>query len=154
MEKVEILKKVPLFEDLDTTQIMSIAKLIKTFKFKKGEKIIEEDNYCDSLYIIKSGKVSVTKTDADLKQQEIAVLAAADHFGEMSLLDSQPRSANVTAVEESEILEIRSSDFIQILNVDFEIAAKVYKSFAKKLSERLRSADDALLVLSYDWNDK
>lgn len=154
MEKVELLKKITLFEHLDTTQIMRIAKLIKTLKVKKGENIIRENNNCDSFYIVKSGKVSISKTDADFKQQEIAVLSAGDHFGEMSLLDSQPRSANVTAVEDSEILEIRASDFAEILDVDFEIAARVYKSFARKLSERLRSADDALLVLSYDWEDK
>ena len=76
---------------------------MKKLHFKSGEKIIKEGTLSDCAYIIESGVVKVSKTLNNGEEQVIAILEENDIFGEMSLIDSLPRSANVVALEDCTI---------------------------------------------------
>ena len=76
---------------------------MKTQFFKKGTEIIKEGTSSDCAYIIESGRVQVSKTLSNGEEQVIGILEQNDIFGEMSLIDSLPRSATVLALEDCTI---------------------------------------------------
>jgi CRP-like cAMP-binding protein len=144
MEKTEILKEIVLFKDLTTFEIIKVNKVTKTRNFKSDEIIFKEGAIGDSLYIVKSGSVRVTKLDDGGEEKVLAILNPGDHFGEIALVDNHPRSATVIANEDTELIQIQADDFNKLLESDKEIALKFYKSFVKVLCTRLRDTNESL----------
>lgn len=144
MEKTEILKEIVLFKDLTTFEIIKVNKVTKTRNFKSDEIIFKEGAIGDSLYIVKSGSVRVTKLDDGGEEKVLAILNPGDHFGEIALVDNHPRSATVIANEDTELIQIQADDFNKLLESDKEIALKFYKSFVKVLCARLRDTNESL----------
>lgn len=144
MEKTEILKEIVLFKDLTTFEIIKVNKVTKTRNFKSDEIIFKEGAIGDSLYIVKSGSVRVTKLDNGGEEKVLAILNPGDHFGEIALVDNHPRSATVIANEDTELIQIQADDFNKLLESDKEIALKFYKSFVKVLCARLRDTNESL----------
>lgn len=144
MEKTEILKDIVLFKDLTTFEIIKVNKVTKTRNLKSDEVIFREGTTGDSLYIVKSGSVRVTKLDEGGEEKVLAILNPGDHFGEIALVDNHPRSATVIANEDSELIQIQAEDFNKLLENDKEIALKFYKSFLKVLCMRLRDTNESL----------
>ena len=83
---------------------------MKTMHFKPGEVVFDEDSNSDCAYLIVEGKFEVSRTSNGQKKV-IGILKAKDVFGEMGLIDSQPRSATVTALDESEVSVITQDCF-------------------------------------------
>ena len=144
MEDIKILKKITLFEDLKITEIMNVAMVAKKIKYIAGDLIFDEDTPGDSLYVVKSGRVKVTKKDSDGVEHLLAYLEPGEYFGEISLIDNSPRSASVFAEEPTQLLMIKRSDFKNLVAGDKEIERKFYRSFTKVLCERLRVTNDNL----------
>ncbi|UCD84045.1 MAG: cyclic nucleotide-binding domain-containing protein [Deltaproteobacteria bacterium] len=138
MENIEILKELPLFRGLTYMEFIQINKIIVRRSFTKGETIIKEDEEGESLFIIKSGSVTVTKKNEEDVDEVVAELGPGDPFGEMALIDRFPRSATVTANEPSELLEIKKSQFAELLSSHKEIDFKFSKAFNQVLCARLR----------------
>jgi CRP-like cAMP-binding protein len=100
--------------------------------FKNGERIINEGETGEELYIVLSGQTKVSRGGADL-----AVFKPGDHFGEMALVRSQPRSATVTSDGESELMLIRRTEFFEILRKEHQLAVKLLWQFLGVLADRL-----------------
>ena len=83
---------------------------MKTTHFKPGEVVFDEDSNSDCAYLIVEGKFEVSRTSNGQKKV-IGILKAKDVFGEMGLIDGQPRSATVTALDESEVSVITQDCF-------------------------------------------
>jgi len=108
--------------------------------FRKGDVIIEKGSYGSCAYIIESGKVEVTDL-VDGKKMVFGVLVAGQIFGEMGLVEDQPRSAMVTAVEDVQLAVLTRDRFNKL----FEEKPKVLLPIIKALFERLRIANKMLL---------
>lgn len=104
-------------------------------KYKPGDVIIEEGSFGSSAYVIDSGKVEVSGT-VDGKKIVFATLGAKQIFGEMGLIEDKPRSATITAVEDTQAREISREGFNEL----FEKNPKVLLPIVKALFERLRTA--------------
>lgn len=104
--------------------------------FKLGEHIIKEKDVGETVYIIQKGRVSVSKEEAG-EEIHICDLGAGSIFGEMSMIDDKPRSASVTAVEDTVVKEIHRDSFFSALQNEQELAIKILKV----LFERLRKAN-------------
>ena len=116
INKVELLQGVDLFSQLDDDQLKTLAGLTITKKYAKDEIILlEEDSANHSFFILAKGQVKVFITGLEGREAIIALLNEGEFFGEMSLLDGQPRSASVKAVENSELVMIRREDFLKEL---------------------------------------
>lgn len=147
MENVQLLKKVYLFHDLTSYELAKIGKELKSRHFKKDEQIIKTGKMGEALYIIKSGSVSVTGPSGNKKEDILSILGLGEHFGEISLLDAQPTSADVIANEASELIELSKKNFEKILSDDSLIAVKIYKTMAISLCAKLRTTNENLLLL-------
>ena len=133
VQKVLFLRNVPLFSGMPPSELSHLAGIAEEYVYSAGETIITEGDHGDSLYLIVEGNVRVHRGDTSL-----AELAPQDYFGEMSILDGEPRSASVTANTDCLLLCISQADFHDILSRHFEVALTIIKT----LTQRLRTADD------------
>jgi CRP/FNR family cyclic AMP-dependent transcriptional regulator len=116
--------------------------------FGPGEAIITENDPGETAYIIERGKVEVTK-ELDKGRVRLGYVGPGETFGEMSMIDDKPRSATVTAVEETLVREIHRDAFFESLQTDPEIAV----SILKVLFERLRESHVKILQLQKTGSD-
>jgi len=133
----DFLLYVPIFSELPMETIESIAKVGTRRTYKKDNLILMEEDTGGALFVIIYGKVKVSRSSSDGKEVILSILGESDFFGEMALLDGQSRSANVVALEDSELFIIRREDFINLLKAHPEVAI----SLLQELTQRLRVAD-------------
>ena len=146
MEDVKLLKKLEIFKDLNSFEAAKVGKLLKVVDSKKGDRIVTMGEKGDSLFIVKSGEAIVTRDDGQGKEETLAMLGVGDHFGEIALIDMQPRSADVSAMVDSKLLEVKRKDLEDLFSHDSSLAAKVYHSFALTLCRRLRDANENVIL--------
>lgn len=134
--QAELFRKFALFAELDDREVASVAAVAKSRHYDRDEVVMHEDESGDVFCFIRSGKVKITMISPEGKEIILSLLGPGDFFGEMSLLDNQPRSATVLATEDLELLTIWRNDFLKILAENFSITSKVLV----ELSRRLRNA--------------
>jgi len=135
VEKVLALKNVELFHDIPGEVLADIASLLEEESFDKGSYIVSEGELGKELYIIIKGEVEVVSGG-----NKIDKMTAGASFGEMSLIDSQPRSADVVALTDVLLLKIERNNFNKILKQREEVALGVIRV----LNRRIRNLNQRL----------
>ena len=130
-----------IFKELDKKEMEIVHKYVFEQKVKKDSLLFAEGMPGELLYIILSGCVEIIKDTKDYGKIVLATLGANDIVGEMSLIDSEPRSATGRTREDSVLLVIKKQSFNDILQSDPQIAAKVLRGLLKVISGRLRLTD-------------
>jgi PPM family protein phosphatase len=130
--KRDILARMPLFRPLNDREILRVLQVTDVHDYKNGEIIINEGDKGEELFIVLSGHATVIRNGA-----ELATFAAGDHFGEMALVRSQPRSATVRSSGNSELMVIRRTEFFEILRKEHQLAVKLLWQFLGVLADRL-----------------
>lgn len=139
VDGVEVIQKTPLFAKLGFDETHRLAEIMHVERFAKGHVIVEQDGLGAALYIVRTGEVAVLRRDSSGQRDQVARLGPGELFGEMSLMDDQLISADVeVSSDEAEIVVIPRPPFEQLLATDDRLAAKVFRSFCRTLSERLR----------------
>lgn len=133
----ELIQKIFLFKNLDFGEANALLEICHPEKRSKGDLIIEENSVGQALYLIKEGTARVYKGEED-KGEKLALLGPGEIFGEMSLIEDSLTSATVVADSDMELVVMHRKDFEDILEKNERLALKIYKSFCKVLSERLR----------------
>src|SRR5580765_4723804 len=136
MEISNFLRTVPLFTKLEDAELQRFAELTREKSYPKGSVILFEDDPGDALFIVREGRVKVVLVAEDGREVILGILGVGEHFGELSLIDDQPRSAHVIAMEESALLVLRRDDFRRRV----ESSPSVAWSLLTELARRLRRA--------------
>ena len=118
------LRKVPFFLKLEEKALTSLEETVKLISYNKGDTIFREGDAGDSLYIIRTGFVKVTKDDEG-KEQIVAYLSHGNYFGEMALFEHETRSATVSAFSKTEVIQVLKKDFEMILESSPELYAEI-----------------------------
>jgi CRP/FNR family cyclic AMP-dependent transcriptional regulator len=137
MSTVDDLKRVPLFRELSADELARFAEVTREREYPKNSVILFEDDPGDALYVVSEGQVKVVLIGEDGREVILSVLSDGDFFGEMSLIDDEPRSAHVIAMRDSRLLVLRRDDFQQQIQQHPSVALTVLKV----LVQRLRQAD-------------
>jgi len=140
MSAADVLRKVPLFSDLSEADLASFADVTREREYPKNSVILFEDDPGDSLYIVSAGQVKVVLIGEDGREVILSVLGDGDFFGEMALIDDEPRSAHVIAMKDSQLLVLRRDDFQAQVAGHPQIALKLLKVMV----QRLRRADEKI----------
>ena len=140
---LDVLRSVPLFSQLGEEDLLAFASLTRERAYPKGSVIVFEDDPGDALYLVAGGQVKVVLIGEDGREVILSVLGEGSFFGEMALLDDQPRSAHVIAMEDSTLLLLRRDDFRARLKESPAVAV----SLLAELSRRLRLADEKIGAL-------
>ena len=137
---LEVLRKVPLFASPPESELGAFAELARERTYPKGSVILFEDDVGDALYLVAAGQVKVVLIGEDGREVILSVLREGSFFGEMALIDDQPRSAHVIAMQDSTMLMLRREDFQSRLRTSPEVAI----ALMRELSRRLRRADEKI----------
>ena len=140
MSVAKTLRDVPLFSKVRDEDIARIADAARERLYPKNSVIVFEDDPGEAMYVVVTGSVKVVLTSDDGREVILATLAAGEFFGEMSLIDDEPRSAHVIAMEDSRLLVLRREDFQRILHESPRIAIGLLDALCK----RLRQADQKI----------
>ncbi len=149
MDTKELLRLVPIFSDLDEDTLSKLSNIGSQKSYPKESLILTENDSGTALYIIIEGKVKISRRSSDGKEVILSVLGDSDFFGEMSVIDGQARSANVSAMEDSVLLIIQRSEFLDLLHSRPEVAI----ALLQELTQRLRVADIKIKALSLKDSD-
>lgn len=144
---ISTLKDVVLFKGLTGDQLQTLANACREVVYKAGKTIFEENSVGDSMYIILEGAVKVHKQDFYGGKEVITTLHEGDHFGELSLFDSVPRSAAVTTIKDTVLLELREREMAELMAHDSKLAQTIYRAFISELANRLRETNEHLIYL-------
>ncbi|MEO8101192.1 MAG: Crp/Fnr family transcriptional regulator [Betaproteobacteria bacterium] len=141
-----MLNVIPLFSNLSPAQLDSVGKRMTMRTVEKGEVILRQGEIAETFYIIVAGQVKVYMSDEPDSRREVIVstLGAGDFFGEVSLLDQEPRTANVAALERTYLQTLSFATFQEIIGQSPDIARKVMATMAA----RLRHADRQIGTLA------
>jgi CRP-like cAMP-binding protein len=147
MISLKFLRTHSLFGGLSDTDLKAVRGLLRQKSFSRGDVIIHEGEPGDSLYFIHKGAVEVLKkasrrAGAPLKR--LAVLSEGATFGEMELIDVQPRAATVRAIRDTETLTLRNSDLYRISKINTKGFTIIIMNLAREISRRLREMDDRI----------
>jgi len=149
MRTADFLSTVPLLSGLGNMELGRFAEDAREKTFAKGAVILVADDPGDSLFIVRAGRVKVVLVGEDGREVILGMLGVGEHFGELSLIDSRPRSAHVIAVEDSTLIVLRREDFRRRI----EESPTVAWALMQELSRRLRRADEqigSLVLLDVD----
>jgi CRP/FNR family cyclic AMP-dependent transcriptional regulator len=144
MDARELLRTVPIFAELSDADIDSLAQLASQRRYAKDAPIFFEHDEGDSFFMILSGRIKVAILGDDGREVILSVLGPGDFFGEMALLDDEPRSATAIAIEDCELLALQRSDFEGVVSSRVSISA----ALIKVLSARLRKANHQISTLA------
>ncbi|HIB72337.1 MAG TPA: Crp/Fnr family transcriptional regulator [Candidatus Marinimicrobia bacterium] len=144
MDKLSLLQSVPIFSELSPSDLNKIAERMVRRAYTKGQMILLEDDLGQTFFVIAEGSVKITRLSDAGREVILAMLGESDFFGEMSLLDGAGRSANVVALEASEVLTLARNDFLDIL----QQYPKISISLLEELTQRIRKSDQQIESLS------
>lgn len=132
IEKVLILRTVGIFAEMPDDELSRLAPLVRELKVRAGERIIDEGEPGTTLFLIVNGGVRVHKAD-----REITRLGERAIFGELAALDPEPRSASITALEDSLLFALEQEPLYELMAEHVEVA----RGIIKVLCRRLRAAN-------------
>ncbi len=135
MKRILFLHTIPLFSDVVGPDLHLISSIVEEKNYKEGEVIFEKNDPGNALYIIEKGVVRIA-VDQEHKQI-IALLHERDSFGEMSIIDHEPRSAGAIAEKDSHLLMISSDNFKELILSRPQISLAVMKNISLRLRDTL-----------------
>ena len=136
---IDILGNIPIFQGLSETDYAEITPLLRHEKYSPHMHIIKEGTHGDSMCIIIKGSVKVTKSEGSGEEVLLETLYSGSYFGEFSLVDNMPRSANVISMEETELFRLEKKDFDALLARNLSISGAFYKNCLEVTFSRFRN---------------
>jgi CRP/FNR family transcriptional regulator, cyclic AMP receptor protein len=141
---VEELRAVGLFGALPESALEYLAERLTVLVPSAGDFVFREGDAALDFFVVIAGEMEVLKHSNDGFDVRVALLGPGDWFGEMSILDVQPRSASVRALAPSRLLRISAADLDALYRHDLKAYALIMLNVARELSRRLRVADGLL----------
>ena len=144
-EALESLRSIPLFAKVRDEDLQALAQVVIERRFPKNSTIVEEGLPGDYMYVIREGRVKVTKSSVDGRERILDFFDAGNFFGDMSLFDQEPRSASVKTLEPCRLLALSRRDVLDVLRRSPDLALSVIQV----LIHRLRETDEQASSMSF-----
>jgi len=133
----KLIEKVELFHGLTRDEVVKIFSRGMTMRVAKGETIFHKDTVGSQMYVVLGGTVGVFNNDT-----LIAKLRTGDMFGEMALVNQEPRSATVAAVEDAKLFVLSEHTFQKLLSK--RVAIRILMNIISTLSARLKDTNQRI----------
>ena len=144
----QALAEVELFRGVSEAGLERIAAIASERVVKKGEKLFDEGSTGQELYLILEGQVRISRDVAGMGEEALAVLGPGKAFGEMSLIDDVPRSADAIIHETCRLMVLSKEAMEDLLFLHKDLAYEILWNFVKILSARLRDTNDKMTFMS------
>ena len=134
-----------IFHGLTDEELAFLEERVELQRVELGGVVCREGDPGSELYLILRGRVEVDKIGDSGLELEINELSTGDSFGEMCLIDVQPRSATIRALEETELAVFRYASLLELSQKNLSLFSKVLLNIAREFSRRLRKMDGRLV---------
>ena len=141
-----VLKSVPLFAAFTDQQIKTLLSYVQHRSYARNVYVMQAGDETDSIYVLLSGKAKVLINDEQGHEVILGYMGAQDFFGEMGILDDQPRSASVYTLEACEMLRLSKDGFMSCLKENTEVAMLVIRNLVRRLRAADRKIESLALV--------
>ncbi|MBD3240179.1 MAG: cyclic nucleotide-binding domain-containing protein [Chitinivibrionales bacterium] len=149
-EILDFALKVPLFKGLSTREVAAICSAMVPRSFKAGQIVVrEDDDENQTFFVIASGTVNIAVLSSEGKQTILTRLKKGEFFGEMAILDGEPRSASVLAAEDCDLLMLYRRSFLDILRKYPTIAVRMLVEMSRRLRRTNRHINTLSLMSVY-----
>ena len=139
---LKALERVPIFENLSKKELSDIVKLTHEREYKSNEYVFKKYSPAEGMYVILHGKIEIK----DPKSENIfANLYSGDFFGELALLDEEPRSASAVCNEPSKLIGFFRTDLLTLIKRYPELGNKILLNLSRVLGERLRETNKNII---------
>lgn len=138
MSKMQALKNSHYFKNLDEKELAVLAQVVEEKTLPPGTTLFLEGMLGESMYIVVTGKIKISKMIAEGEEKVLLVLGAGDHFGEMAILDGGPRAASAVSTEQTKILILRRGDIMKLQKTHPSVVLKVILALVQDFSKRIR----------------
>lgn len=137
-----ILRKIPLFADLDENIHREIIDHIVLMYYPANYRVFSQDDQGDALYIIKKGNIEISKRGAEEGDMPVKVAEIVDNgfFGEMALVSNTPRNATAKTVQDSEVFILSKDDFQKLLDTNKNLAEHISATVVARLKQNNKAA--------------
>ena len=150
MKKIKFLQSVSFFWNLTEEELGYISEKMVSKHYDAGQMILLAGSEGEQCFFVMEGSVKITRLSKKGREVILAILSDGEIFGEMSLLDGEFRSANVVALDDTEVLTLNRNDFLLVLKNYPQIAIRLLKEMA----HRLRKSDRQIASLSLSDAEK
>ncbi|MBC8199574.1 MAG: Crp/Fnr family transcriptional regulator [Desulfobacterales bacterium] len=140
MQPHEIIKQIPIFKTLSDSDLNDLVGSLRLKPLKQGQALFWKGDEGTALYIVKKGTIKIVLPSRVGDEIIVTMFSKGDFFGEMALLDGEPRSADAVAIEPSEVFILSRANFLSFLQSN----VNAIESILSLLSKRLRRTDDML----------
>jgi CRP-like cAMP-binding protein len=144
-ETVTIIKKIPIFANLNHSELEEVSKLLHDRIYKPDEYIFKRHAPGEGMFIIHSGIVNIIVGEASGNSQVLAELSNGDFFGEMALMEDEVRSAAALAKDHSRLLGFFRPDLEALIEINPLLGNKILQNLSKVVCTRLRKTNDLLM---------
>jgi CRP-like cAMP-binding protein len=141
----EVLAQSGIFQGLSEDAVDPVASRLETITLPRGRVIFNEGEPGDSMYIVMTGKIKLSRRAPDGRENVLAVMGPSDQFGELSVFDPGPRTATATAVTAGTLLGLGHDDLQPLLTQRPEVAVRLLAALAR----RLRRTNEAMADLVF-----
>jgi uncharacterized membrane protein len=139
MDRIELLKTIPLFESLEDDDLTALAGKLRESRIESGEVVFSQGEVGDAMYLIEDGAVDIVAGSG--KQCVVLTsLFKQQYFGELSLLDGAPRSATAVVARDTHLLALERDDFIEFVRKRPDAAL----SIMHEVGERMRATNELM----------
>lgn len=132
LEKVLILKSVGMFSETQESSLAEVATILEEIEYKAGQRILEKGDIGRSMFIIIEGKVQVHDGE-----RTIAILGKRDVFGELAVLETETRSASITAIEDTSLFRLDQAPFYELMAEHSEVARGIIRMLCQRVKSFL-----------------
>jgi CRP/FNR family transcriptional regulator, cyclic AMP receptor protein len=139
MERVVLLRNIPLFESLEEEDLAALVSRLREERFSAGQTVFAQGDEGDAVYVIQEGAIDIV-AGSGKQQVTLASLFKQQYFGELSLLDGAPRSARALATRDTVLLALERDDFVDFIKRRPEAAL----SIMHEIGERIRATNEMM----------
>lgn len=141
---VTFLRSVPVFQDLRRVSLQLLLDFLDEQEFGNGETIFSEGERGRTMYVIREGEVEVRRRSSDGKDVTIVTLGPGETFGEMTLVELEPRSATIVAKRKTLVYSLTNLDLWNLYKADNYAYVIILQNICRMVSRRLRKADSRI----------
>ncbi|MCB2179516.1 cyclic nucleotide-binding domain-containing protein [bacterium] len=127
------LQQFDLFKNLPEDLLQDLSQKLKIVSLEAGQVLFRKGEVGDSVFFVQTGKVKITSEDGDGNEVILNQVGSGAVIGEMALLDQEPRSANVVAINKASLMELNNEDFHATLAKNPELAQEITRSLVRRL---------------------
>lgn len=144
-QRSQLISRTEWSSELSWPQVQTFARYVDAFEAKKGAAIFHEDERGHYLCLLVEGRVAIVKRDSTGGEKTLATVGPGKTFGEMSLIDGEPRSATAVALDDSKVVVITEENFTRLAHRHPRLGVALLLKMARLMSQRLRSTSTMLV---------